>query len=138
MFRVRLDNEDMILSCVSGEIRRRFIQILPKDRVKIEVSRYDSTSGHTVIASSPGKEVHDPWAFYLHIACSIRFSPIAENSPLLPPVGVWVVSQFQSSSPTTTSSTHHRINHPSPSSTHQRVNYAPPVTQKPTKNAILP
>ena len=27
--------------------------------------------------------------------CSIRLSPIVENSPLLPPVGVWTVSQFQ-------------------------------------------
>ncbi|KAH0849845.1 hypothetical protein HID58_096037 [Brassica napus] len=25
--------------------------------------------------------------------CSVRLSPIAENSPLLPPVGVWAVSQ---------------------------------------------
>ncbi|KAK4550986.1 hypothetical protein RGQ29_032606 [Quercus rubra] len=24
--------------------------------------------------------------------CSVRLSPIAENSPLLPPVGVWAVS----------------------------------------------
>ncbi|RVW60053.1 Retrovirus-related Pol polyprotein from transposon 17.6 [Vitis vinifera] len=29
----------------------------------------DAYSPDTVIASSPGKEVHDPWAFYLH-ACS--------------------------------------------------------------------
>jgi len=27
--------------------------------------------------------------------CSIRLSPIVENSSLLPPVGVWTVSQFQ-------------------------------------------
>ena len=27
--------------------------------------------------------------------CSVRLSPIAENSPLLPPAGVWTVSQFQ-------------------------------------------
>ncbi|KAG9455504.1 hypothetical protein H6P81_000012 [Aristolochia fimbriata] len=27
--------------------------------------------------------------------CSVRLSPIAENSPLLPPVGVWAVSQSQ-------------------------------------------
>ncbi|KAI3663508.1 hypothetical protein L6452_45832 [Arctium lappa] len=46
MFRVRLDNEDIILGYVSGKIRRSFIRILPGDRVKIEVSRYDSTRGH--------------------------------------------------------------------------------------------
>ncbi|PPR92190.1 hypothetical protein GOBAR_AA28481 [Gossypium barbadense] len=28
----------------------------------------DAYSPDTVIASSPGKEVHDPWAFYLHTA----------------------------------------------------------------------
>ncbi|RWR98011.1 LOW QUALITY PROTEIN: hypothetical protein CKAN_02749800 [Cinnamomum micranthum f. kanehirae] len=28
----------------------------------------DAYSSDTVIASSPGKEVHDPWAFYLHAA----------------------------------------------------------------------
>ncbi|KAL8258538.1 hypothetical protein R6Q59_026491 [Mikania micrantha] len=28
----------------------------------------DAYSPDTVIASSPGKEVHDPWAFYLHAA----------------------------------------------------------------------
>ncbi|TKY55971.1 Ycf2 protein [Spatholobus suberectus] len=27
--------------------------------------------------------------------CSVKLSPIAENSPLLPPVGVWAVSQSQ-------------------------------------------
>ncbi|KAG2597864.1 hypothetical protein PVAP13_5KG305814 [Panicum virgatum] len=27
--------------------------------------------------------------------CSVRLSPIAENSPLLPPVGVWAVSPSQ-------------------------------------------
>nr|NP_817264.1 ORF40s [Pinus koraiensis]AAO74109.1 ORF40s [Pinus koraiensis] len=34
-----------------------------------------------------------PSAFTRH--CSVRLSPIAENSPLLPPVGVWAVSQSQ-------------------------------------------
>ena len=30
----------------------------------------------------------------------IRLSPIVQNSPLLPPVGVWTVSQFQCGRPT--------------------------------------
>ncbi|KAG2728659.1 hypothetical protein I3843_01G210200 [Carya illinoinensis] len=29
--------------------------------------------------------------------CSVKLSPIAENSPLLPPVGVWADSSFCSS-----------------------------------------
>nr|YP_010314364.1 translation initiation factor 1 [Cyphostemma humile]UNA63929.1 translation initiation factor 1 [Cyphostemma humile] len=48
MFRVRLDNENMILGYVSGKIRRSSIRILPGDRVKIEVSRYDSTKGRII------------------------------------------------------------------------------------------
>lgn len=45
----------------------------------------DAYSLDTFIASSPRKEVHNLWAFYLHV--------VAENSPLLLPVGVLVVSQ---------------------------------------------
>ncbi|GAA0149143.1 hypothetical protein LIER_08394 [Lithospermum erythrorhizon] len=33
MFRVRLDNEDLILGYVSGKIRRSFIRILSGDRI---------------------------------------------------------------------------------------------------------
>ncbi|PIN15154.1 hypothetical protein CDL12_12212 [Handroanthus impetiginosus] len=48
MFRVRLDNEDLILGYVSGQIRRSFIQILRGDKVKIKVSHYDSTRGRII------------------------------------------------------------------------------------------
>nr|YP_010489994.1 translation initiation factor 1 [Koenigia islandica]UWM11635.1 translation initiation factor 1 [Koenigia islandica] len=48
MFRVRLDNENLILGYVSGRIRRSFIRILLGDRVKIEVSRYASSSGRII------------------------------------------------------------------------------------------
>ncbi|KAK8955954.1 hypothetical protein KSP40_PGU007745 [Platanthera guangdongensis] len=48
MFRVRLDNQDLILGYISGRIRRSFIRILPGDRVKIEMSRYDSTRGRMI------------------------------------------------------------------------------------------
>ncbi|KAH7436970.1 hypothetical protein KP509_05G048300 [Ceratopteris richardii] len=34
-----------------------------------------------------------PFASTRH--CSVRLLPIAEDSPLLPPVGVWAVSQSQ-------------------------------------------
>nr|YP_010574146.1 translational initiation factor 1 [Caladium lindenii]UZH93991.1 translational initiation factor 1 [Caladium lindenii] len=44
MFRVPLDNENLILGYVSRRIQRGFIRVLPGDRVKIEVSSYDSTS----------------------------------------------------------------------------------------------
>ncbi|KAL4192261.1 hypothetical protein AMTRI_Chr06g193190 [Amborella trichopoda] len=48
MFQVRFDNGDLVLGYVSGRIRHIFIQILPGDRVKIEVSRYDSTRGRII------------------------------------------------------------------------------------------
>lgn len=48
MFRVRLDNGDLVLGYISGKIRRSSIRILPGDRVKIEISRYDSTRGRII------------------------------------------------------------------------------------------
>ncbi|KAI4320117.1 hypothetical protein MLD38_025602 [Melastoma candidum] len=48
MFRVKLDNEDVVLGYISGKIRKNFIRMLPGDKVKIEVSRYDSTRGRIV------------------------------------------------------------------------------------------
>ncbi|KAG9438515.1 hypothetical protein H6P81_021548 [Aristolochia fimbriata] len=55
----------------------------------------DAYSSDTVIASSPRKKftTRGPSTSTRH--CSVRLSPIAENSPLLPPVGVWAVSQSQ-------------------------------------------
>nr|YP_010428417.1 translation initiation factor 1 [Dicranostigma leptopodum]USN94280.1 translation initiation factor 1 [Dicranostigma leptopodum] len=58
MFRVRLDNGDLILGYISGKIRRNFIRILPGDRVKIEVSRYDSTRGR-IIDRLPNQDSND-------------------------------------------------------------------------------
>nr|YP_009450090.1 translational initiation factor 1 [Burmannia championii]ANK36287.1 translational initiation factor 1 [Burmannia championii] len=48
MFRVRLDSKNLIIGYVSGRIRRSFIRILLGDRIKIEVSRYDSTRGRII------------------------------------------------------------------------------------------
>nr|YP_010953775.1 translational initiation factor 1 [Tanaecium tetramerum]AVM82656.1 translational initiation factor 1 [Cuspidaria floribunda]WMU99933.1 translational initiation factor 1 [Tanaecium tetramerum] len=56
MFRVRLDNEDLVLGYVSGKIRRRSIRILPGDKVKIEISRYDSTRGRIISRLDNGNE----------------------------------------------------------------------------------
>ncbi|KAL9239636.1 hypothetical protein vseg_013939 [Gypsophila vaccaria] len=48
MFWVNCDNGDVILGYVSGKMRRGSIRILPGDRVKVEVSRYDSTRGRII------------------------------------------------------------------------------------------
>nr|WBG73238.1 translation initiation factor 1 [Aglaonema hybrid cultivar] len=59
MFRVPLDNENLILGYVSGRIRRRFTRILPRDRVKIEVSSYDSTSKGRIIYRLRNENLND-------------------------------------------------------------------------------
>lgn len=45
MFRVKLDNEHVVLAHISGKIRMHFIRILPGDRVKMELSPYDLNRG---------------------------------------------------------------------------------------------
>jgi translation initiation factor IF-1 len=45
MFRVKLDNDHMVLGHISGKMRRHYIRILPGDRVKIELSPYDLDRG---------------------------------------------------------------------------------------------
>ena len=44
-FRVRLDNDHVILAHVSGKMRMHYIKILPGDKVKIEMSPYDLSKG---------------------------------------------------------------------------------------------
>ena len=41
MFRVKLDNDHMVLGHVAGKMRRYRIRILPGDRVRVELSPYD-------------------------------------------------------------------------------------------------
>lgn len=45
MFRVALENGQVILAYVSGKMRLHFIKILPGDKVTIELSPYDLTKG---------------------------------------------------------------------------------------------
>ena len=44
-FRVRLENEHIILAHVSGKMRMHYIKLLPGDKVKIEMSPYDLSKG---------------------------------------------------------------------------------------------
>jgi translation initiation factor IF-1 len=48
MFRVELENGHKVLAHVSGKMRMNFINILPGDRVRVEVSPYDLTRGRIV------------------------------------------------------------------------------------------
>ena len=45
MFRVKLQNNHVVLSHISGKMRKYFIRILPGDKVKLELSPYDLTKG---------------------------------------------------------------------------------------------
>ncbi len=48
MFKVRLQNDQVIIAYVSGKMRKFFIRILPGDRVTIEMSPYDMTKGRII------------------------------------------------------------------------------------------
>ena len=47
-FRVRLDNDHVILAHVSGKMRMHYIKLLPGDKVKIEISPYDLSKGRII------------------------------------------------------------------------------------------
>jgi len=48
MFRVRLENNALVLGHISGRIRQNKIQILLGDRVRTEISPYDLTKARIV------------------------------------------------------------------------------------------
>jgi translation initiation factor IF-1 len=43
MFRVELDNKQLVLATISGKMRQRWIRLTVGDRVKMEMSPYDLT-----------------------------------------------------------------------------------------------
>jgi translation initiation factor IF-1 len=45
MFKVELENGQLVLAYVSGKMRMHFIKILPGDKVTVELSPYDLTKG---------------------------------------------------------------------------------------------
>ena len=45
MFRVRLENDHLIIATISGKMRMNYIRILPGDKVSVEMSPYDLTRG---------------------------------------------------------------------------------------------
>ncbi len=54
-----------------------------------------ASSSGTVIIRPDRKEFTSQGTSSSTRRCCVRVSPIAQNSPLLPPVGVWTVFQFQ-------------------------------------------
>ena len=45
MFKVKLENDYVVLAHISGKMRMHFIRILPGDRVRIELSPYALSRG---------------------------------------------------------------------------------------------
>ena len=45
MFKVKLENDHIVLAHVSGKMRMNFIRILPVDRVTLELTPYDLNRG---------------------------------------------------------------------------------------------
>jgi translation initiation factor IF-1 len=48
MFRVKLDDERVVLTTLKGILRRRYVRIFPGDRVKVEMTKYDDERGRIV------------------------------------------------------------------------------------------
>ena len=48
MFKVELENGDIVLAHISGKLRMNFIKILPGDKVTLEMSPYDLSKGRIV------------------------------------------------------------------------------------------
>lgn len=47
-FRVRLENGHLVRAHISGRMRKFYINILPGDKVKLELTPYDLTKGRIV------------------------------------------------------------------------------------------
>jgi len=48
MFKVKLNNDHIIVAHISGKMRMFYIRLLPGDKVRIEMSPYDLSKGRIV------------------------------------------------------------------------------------------
>ncbi|NIZ19820.1 MULTISPECIES: translation initiation factor IF-1 [Entomospira] len=47
-FKVKLDNGHVVMTYLSGRMRKHYIRIVPGDRVKVALSPYDLTQGRII------------------------------------------------------------------------------------------
>lgn len=47
-FRVQIPNGNRVLATISGEMRLNFIQVLPGDKILLELSPYDLSNGRII------------------------------------------------------------------------------------------
>jgi len=50
-FRIKLENDHVILGYISGKMRMNYIRILPGDKVTVELTPYDLSRGRIVFRS---------------------------------------------------------------------------------------
>ena len=55
LFRVKLDNDVVVLGHLGGKMRKFRIKVLVGDRIKIELSPYDLTRGRITYRKRPGQ-----------------------------------------------------------------------------------
>jgi len=48
MFRVKLENDHVIIAHISGKMRKNYIKLINGDKVTVEMSPYDLTKGRIV------------------------------------------------------------------------------------------
>jgi len=48
MFRVELSEGKVVLATLKGILRRRYVRIFPGDKVKVEMTKYDTDRGRIV------------------------------------------------------------------------------------------
>ena len=49
MFRVELENGHVVTAHISGKMRKNYIRILTGDKVKVELTPYDRTTGRITV-----------------------------------------------------------------------------------------
>ena len=47
-FRVKLENEHVVIAHISGRMRKNYIRILTGDKVKLEITPYDLSKGRII------------------------------------------------------------------------------------------
>ena len=47
-FKVKLENEHVVIAHISGRMRKNYIRILTGDKVKVEITPYDLSKGRII------------------------------------------------------------------------------------------
>ena len=54
MFRVKLENDHVIIAHISGRMRKNYIRILTGDQVTVEMTPYDLNKGRIIFRNKDG------------------------------------------------------------------------------------